>query len=362
MKVVAGSGVCRYICAMHRIAVVGLGVLIAAIAMEALLHLSDRYVYDALTYDKNTGLILYKSDTDYLSVSNCFNIVAHINSMGYFAPEISPQKEPGTKRILIIGSSFVEENQVPLEKRYDSLLQQRLNATADTHKYEVAGFGFPSNGTYLTMLYYKNYLAQLHPDLVIDMMVTNDLEKDAPTTVNPPRFSDDGKAILELPAVKRDNRVLAIKDLARKSKLFEALYEQYLNTRAILGRYLHPEALKQATSTESSEHSFSTDWSTEEKLLTQLRDMVVESGGAFALASWTNEGVSDRAYMSKGLTPIAQKNHLSYVDLTPIIDQDEARTGKSATLVCNAHWGEDGQVYVADALTSYLKAHPSLLK
>jgi hypothetical protein len=324
---------------------VALGIVSAVVCMEVMLQFTDSYDYQQLQYDPS-GLILYKPHIHFHSSASCYDVPVTINNLGYYGPEVGP-KSPDTKRIIVVGSSYAEGIQVPLDKRFDQILQQKF--VAQGKKVEVISLGFPANGTYLSILYFRHYIKALEPDLVIDLLVTYDLEKDAPTTIVPPRFETDGK-VAELPAIKRDSNVLWLKSTARRSKLFEALYRQYLALRATFG------STDRGFETVSTSTPIAT-WDTEEKLLTQFNTEVKSSGSKFLIASWTPDEVSDRTLMGSHVGALANTHSISYIDLTPYLDTQESSTGESAMLSCGGHWGEWGHQWVAEDLYNYLKTH-----
>lgn len=331
-----------------------LGIFTAIIFMEMILHFTDKSSYDDFFYDKQTGLLLHKPNTDVNMASSCFKNNAHINSFGFYGPEISADKKLDEYRIIITGSSFVEGFQVPLSERFDTLLQNKLNENDLGKKYKVISIGFSGNGTFLDILYFKNYAAKLHPDLVINLMTDYDLKIDSPSGNHTNYFDEKGNIVTELPAVRRDSRLLFIKGMFRKSKLAMNLYYKYL---------FFKETIKQNINNETATSSpiISNSWGVENKLLDKFNDLVKSKGAKFLLVSWTENMVPDRNIMKDGLIPITKNNNIPYLDITSIMDSKEKNTGIKPTWECDGHWDKDGHVWVADVLFQYLKSNPSLL-
>lgn len=99
-----------------------------------------------------------------------------VNSHGWPDIEHPYDKPENVYRILILGDSFVENWQVPLEQRFFRQLQNKLG-----DKYEIIALGRGNTGTYHQSLILKNYGLKYKPDLVIHMFLTaNDIKNNSP--------------------------------------------------------------------------------------------------------------------------------------------------------------------------------------
>jgi hypothetical protein len=94
----------------------------------------------------------------------------YFNSHGFRDYERSYDKTPGTYRILVLGDSFVEAFQVPLERSFTALLEQSLST--EDRKVEVLNLGQSGFGTGAEYLRYINLGVRYHPDLVILAFLT----------------------------------------------------------------------------------------------------------------------------------------------------------------------------------------------
>ena len=331
-----------------------LGIFSALVLMEMILHFTDKSSYDGFLYDNQTGLLLHKPETEVNMASTCFNNNARINSFGFYGPEISTNKNPNQYLILITGSSFVESLQVPLIERFDTLLQNKLNQNNSGKKYKVISMGFAGNGTFLDMLYFKNYGAVLHPNLVINLMTDYDLKIDSPNSNHTSYFDEKGDALSELPIIRRNPAKLAIQGMMRKSKLIMNLYYKYLTVKEVAKTDTNKEIASSSTE--------SLSWNTEDKLLKKFSEVVKDSGAKFLLTSWTEDIIPNRNFMKENLLPITQKNKINYFDPTYDMDKIETETGTKPTWACDGHWNKDGHTWVANILFQYLKNNDSLLK
>ena len=71
----------------------------------------------------------------------------HFNSHGFRDVERRYEKPSGTFRIAILGDSYTEGLQVPLERTFPFLLESRLNAASLGTRFEVLNLGQSGFGT-----------------------------------------------------------------------------------------------------------------------------------------------------------------------------------------------------------------------
>lgn len=91
--------------------------------------------------------------------------LVEINSQGLRDREIPREKPRGAYRILVLGDSFVEALQVPLEMTFPKVLERRLQGS--TGAFEVINGGVSGFGTGQEYLYLKHFGIQYRPDLVV---------------------------------------------------------------------------------------------------------------------------------------------------------------------------------------------------
>lgn len=96
-----------------------------------------------------------------------------INAKGLRDVEHSYEKPQGTFRMLVLGDSFVEAFQVPVEQTFPRVLNSRLEQL--DHDFEVINAGFSGVGTDYELLFFSKEGYKYHPDLVIVGFFINDL-------------------------------------------------------------------------------------------------------------------------------------------------------------------------------------------
>lgn len=132
-------------------------------------------------YDESTGLNTLKPDRRFYNIRDCFKNLVKINSSGFHDSKFREKKAANVFRIVVLGDSFVESLQVPIEKTFHKVLEKKLNSRQGRHKmFEVYSYGMSGNGTFLNYLYLRNYALKYRPDLVVDaFLVGNDLRNDS---------------------------------------------------------------------------------------------------------------------------------------------------------------------------------------
>jgi lysophospholipase L1-like esterase len=97
-----------------------------------------------------------------------YNIQGMRSDRDYAVP-----KKAGTFRVLLLGDSFVEARQVPLEKTFGSMLEKQLGTRAD-----VINAGVTSLGAMTEYLHLRERCVSLQPDFVLQFFFMNDVSDD----------------------------------------------------------------------------------------------------------------------------------------------------------------------------------------
>jgi hypothetical protein len=98
-----------------------------------------------------------------------------INSNGLRDREHETKKPAGTFRIALLGDSYAEALQVPLEDSFWRVMEERLNKCAafEGRKVEVINFGVSGYGTGQELLTLEQKVWQYEPDMVLLAVTTN---------------------------------------------------------------------------------------------------------------------------------------------------------------------------------------------
>ena len=104
----------------------------------------------------------------------------YFNSHGFRDYERTYAKLDGTFRIMVLGDSYVEALQVPLESSFPALLEKQLNNGFSSVKFEVISMGQSGFGTADAYMRYLDFGRKYSPDLVILAFLTgNDIRNNS---------------------------------------------------------------------------------------------------------------------------------------------------------------------------------------
>lgn len=169
-----------------------------------------------------------------------FRVASRINADGWRDVEHARTKPPGAFRILILGDSFVEALQVPLEKTFPRLLEDALRSEA--RPVEVLSMGVSGYGTASEFLAYRERGRLYGPDLVILAFYPgNDVRNNSPVLepVLPPEFGAGGE--LQRVSARRAGEGRG----GRRGLLGRSAAYQYVRKRLVTG---HPELTRRLVS------------------------------------------------------------------------------------------------------------------
>jgi hypothetical protein len=222
-----------------------------------------------------------------------FIVHVKVNSDGRRDVERDLKKSPDTTRILILGDSFVEGIQVPLEDTLGRQLEKELQpSNIEVFSMAVSGWGTPSQ-----FLYYRDRAASLQADVVLLAFYPgNDVRNNSPTLepVLPPLYDDGGqlRAASVVPAGKRPRLHRSHAYLYMRKVLFTkqpALLGWMakvglIDSRAVRGP-THKNGIPVDYWVYAAERppEWSDAWARAETLFGELRRAVESRGGRFAI-------------------------------------------------------------------------------
>ena len=173
----------------------GFGIVLALLALEVgvrMLHLLPSRFWEP---DARLGTKLIPGMTGWWTQEEHeFTVPVQITTDGRRDLERPLEKAPGTYRILLLGDSFVEAMQVPIEQTFartlEATLKRRGGPPVDVFSMGVSGYGTTSE-----YLWYRDHGRAFHPDLVLlSFYPGNDVRNNSPT-LEPtlrPRYGADG--------------------------------------------------------------------------------------------------------------------------------------------------------------------------
>ncbi len=124
-----------------------------------------------------------------------FVVPVRINDQGRRDLDRTEEKSPGTFRILLLGDSFVEAMQVPIEETFARQIEGLFGRDGGP-PVEVVSMGVSGYGTASQYLWYRDNGRRFHPDLVVlSFYPGNDVRNNSPT-LEPalrPAYDDSGR-------------------------------------------------------------------------------------------------------------------------------------------------------------------------
>lgn len=148
-----------------------------------------------------------------------FDTEIAINNAGVRDDDDIGAKAPGEKRIVVLGDSLVLSVQVPFATTFTEQLEHRLNAErapGDTSTYRVINAGVQGYGPVEELLFYRQVVAPLQPDVVlVSVFVGNDAEEALTSQVK----------LTSRPAAERlrESVVTNLRRLVRRSMVLQVL-------------------------------------------------------------------------------------------------------------------------------------------
>lgn len=216
-----------------------------------------------------------------------------VNSHGWPDNEHSYNKPQDVYRIIFLGDSFVENMQVPLEKRFFRQVENNLNELLDK-KIEIIAIGRGNTGTAQQYLILNNFAVKYNPDLVVHMFLTaNDVKNNSPSLQNDPYlpyFTINEGELKEIKQIKRSNRVLGgLKELLKKLRiveLFLKLRQNYTEKKQISSTNEYP--LDYQVYEENYSQQYQEAWDTTKKLILESKNTLDKKGVKYVLVSLAN--------------------------------------------------------------------------
>lgn len=319
------------------------------------------------------------------------------NDHGFRDDPFDP-KDASTRRIIVLGDSFVSNISVEKEAVFTEVLEQSLAGV------EVLNLGVNGYGQVQELLLLERVLGELSPDLVlVNLYVRNDFDDNtgrwwSPRLSRPTAAIEPGGAVtIEPPRRRRGERDVAVP--AQKSLLDGFHSYHYLRARlAFLEARLRPTAARELAAPEPEasaraarrrsrfaapeltlcavEPDAETEqrYRTAELLLLELASRARDAGVPLILSLspsmvqvipelWqklsdraTEQGLQlDRELPNRRIHSFAVRHHIPVLDLLPPLREAQMR-GESIYNRLEQHWTAAGNRVVADALRGFLLA------
>jgi hypothetical protein len=373
----------REIFAKVSLVVIGMG--LAFLLGEAYFRIAWPNSADLYEPDHVLGWKQKPNARGWLSSPGEYRTMIEINSKGLRSREIEYRPPTGTHRVLVLGDSFVQAVQVPLEKTFHANLEQRLNSSSNSMHWDVINAGVGGYATAEELLYLQNEGFRYQPDIVVlTFLLANDTFGNfgERTYDNIPRTRfelRDGK-LVAVPAtgalLKKDSEGVSFK----KFYLDLILVQQFvyrLKTLPIVaktaGRFLKP-ATPRMNDIYAPVYDKDTEkaWALTEALLIEMERSCQQHGAKLVVMIWPDNvqyddgwwarriaaypGMAkyDRDKAERVLTEILQKNKITHFSLTSRLRQATREQSERLFLLVDQHPNAKAHSIVGESLYQYL--------
>lgn len=309
-----------------------------------------------------------------------FNVPIKTNPSGFRDLPRQFSKPAGTKRVALLGDSFIEAVQVPFEKTAGSLLEQKLNASLQhtpnqSEKWEVLNFGISNYGVGQYLLAYEEYAKKYSPDYValfvayfhMARTVRKYKEGAFSKTKNKqlwirPVFKIENDSLVRLPAEDFDKFVKLQEELIkdefsgqrmRKKTQLIIIYQGRILLQQIKnwGRRFYRKYIK-ITPTQNYQVIDSEVLKVNLKVIEVLGEQVKNSG-AHLIVIDASQYFGDQESVSNALKKLSTENGFGYIPLYDFLLKANAN-GISTRWTHDGHFNEAGNVILANALHDWI--------
>lgn len=298
------------------------------------------------------------------------------NQIGMRDRERTIKKPSGTRRIVVLGDSFMEALQVPLDEALPGLLERRLETT-DGSSLEVVNLSVSGWGTDDELTYLERHGLELEPDGILLMMTLhNDLSDNALLEFH----TLDEHGLVGRPAAAMPWPTYAIQKLkaflAGHSQLYMLAYETSIRGRVQAGAAQldqHVASLLRKDASPDLERA----WALTYALLDEMSAVASRNHAWFAIgmiplrvqiddSAWNemlatmgiDASLMERDGPQRRIREWADHRGVELIDLRADFvaahRKNEGTTNESLYLVHDGHWGAAGHALAAEVVSRAL--------
>jgi hypothetical protein len=367
-------------------------IVFALLVVELVLRLTGFTYFNPYVVDAQLGYSLRPNAEGWWTREGRAYI--RINGHGFRDRERSIVKPADTFRIAVLGDSFAEALQVPLEKAFWSVMERPLTAClpAGKNHVEVLNFGVSGFSTARELILLETRVWQYSPDMIVLLFTPGNDVRDNSRALNRYRaqplpyfvFRED-RLVLDDSLVTERNHTLAFR---LQNSFPGRWFERLRNNLRVLGLfYTVREALLSPQPADRNRpgelgldievyrppetREWEDAWRVTETLVVKMRDAVEAHGAKFLLVNgsagiqvnpdeetrrqfMTTIGVNNLFYSDERLTARAQAAHLTLLTLAPSLQDYASRnhvfvqgTKESGG---RGHWNELGHQIVGELI------------
>jgi hypothetical protein len=315
-----------------------------------------------------------------------------INMDGLRDREHAIDKDGDVFRIAVLGDSYAEALQVPLEQTFWSVLGERLKVCRRFvgRDVEVINFGVAGYGTAQELSTLRHYVWKYEPDLVLLAFTTGNDVRNNSRELEP----DQGRLFFDLingelvPDYSFRERIADPQVLASKLRIINRsrLLQTVMRARQLLAQRRHQQALQDTNPSspadiglddqvylESEDSRWREAWQLSEAIITQTAAEVRQRGAAFLVVVLSNPaqvhpdptieqtlldrlGVEDLFHAERRLTALGAEQGFPVVTLSPEMRQRARDTGTFfhgfGAHLGEGHWNQAGHQLAGELIAA----------
>jgi hypothetical protein len=321
-----------------------------------------------------------------------------INQDGLRDREHAKLKSAGTLRIAVLGDSYPEALQVPLEEAFWSVSERRLAACEafGGRRIEVINFGVSGYQTAQELITLRQHVWDYQPDIVLLTVTTaNDIRDNslhlAHYPASPFGVYRDGVLVIDNSSVEKRNASFSFRLKQRaagwgfywlrdRSRVIQLLEKVRLNLNSSLERKddaagSEEVGLSDQVYREPDDPAWQEAWHVTEGLLTAMRDEVRAKGAGFFVVTLSNSiqvnpdrtirqafmnrlGVNDLFFPDLRIKDWGEHNRVPVLNLAPLLQAHADRTGLPLHgfkgLPAKGHWNSAGHQLAGELIARKL--------
>jgi lysophospholipase L1-like esterase len=376
-----------------RLVVVLSSVLTALLIVEIGLRIAGFTYFNPYKADSQLGFTLRPNAEGWWTREG--HAYIKINSQGLRDHEHSLAKPADTIRIAVLGDSFAEALQVPIEQTFWSVMQRQLQTTTTSgKKVEVINFGVSGFSTARELIMLRQRVWQYNPDVVLLLFTPGNDVKDNSRALTgysealPYFVLKDGALVLDDSALQeREKHALfrlqrsGVGDawdwIRAKSRVLGLLYtvrESYFS-RGNQSRRDGERGIDGNVFRTPVDADWSEAWLVTEKLIVNMRNEVEEHGAKFLVVTGSNGiqvdpdeglrdeymkilGVSNLFYPEERLRALGEREKIDMLNLSPsfleVAKRNQTQLHGFGDSKGRGHWNEAGHKLAGEMIAARL--------